>query len=443
MLKELVTNYKFPSGAPLIVIFYLFNLFLTNFGLPLYPAYSFFFYYGLFYLTLHLSVGSGIKISEKKIFFMHLFIIFYLVAMYLFHAAGLIERENIHIWNFNSSLKYLSILIASLVVIVTPMKNIIKSLVIIRNTSYLIIFLAFNHLLLKLFGLNFLTSDFLSGYRFDGGLNSYIMAGQFLLAGFIAHLQLSSKLKFNNFLKILAFFGIAIIATKDRTTILSMIIILTALLFRSGYGVNPFLFKIPKSIILITVMPAILSFFFLQAQIVNSGNIDTYKSTINRVVLAIRSYEIFRESFPLGYGPGSQTYLMYDAKISQSFDEGSEGSVLSSALVKEIKNWEQRAGSSEERNSPHNTYFDILIPFGAVGLLFVICIFAIQFKAFVRLFYLKNSINTVYLDSFFLSSCVFFLFSSLSHIIWLYIIFYRVFLYRSMKNQKIWITAKP
>ena len=80
----------------------------------------------------------------------------------------------------------------------------------------------------------------------------------------------------------------------------------------------------------------------------------------------------------------------------------------------------------------------ILIPFGAVGLLFVICIFAIQFKAFVRLFYSKNTSNTVYLDSFFLSSCVFFLFSSLSHIIWLYIIFYRVFLYRSMENQKIW-----
>ena len=126
-----------PAGAPLLVIFYVVNLFLTNFGLPMYLAYSLFLLYGSVYIFGRLYSGYGIKLTDKRIFFLHFLLLVYVITMYSFYAGGLLFRENIYWWNQDSTLKFLSILIASIAVIMTPIGNIVKSLAIIKNISYL------------------------------------------------------------------------------------------------------------------------------------------------------------------------------------------------------------------------------------------------------------------------------------------------------------------
>ena len=426
-------NIGIPAGAPLLVIFYVANLFLTNFGLPMYLAYSLFLLYGSIYIFGRLYSGYGIKLTDKNVFFLHFLLLVYVITMYSLYTGGLLFRENIYWWNQNSTFKFLSILIASIAVIMTPIGNIVKSLTIIKNISYFIILGSFFFYLLTPFGENFFTSDALAGYRFNGGVNSYIITGQLLLAGFIAHFQLSKNNRPASVFMMLVLFSVAVFATKDRTTIISMFIIIAILFYRSGFGVSPFLFRMRKSIILVILIPVSVAFFAIQFQQINSGNLDAYKSTLNRIVISMRSYELFKHAFPLGAGPGSQTYLMYDQKIDVSMEDGNnQENILKDKLAQEIKNWEQRVRSGE-RNSPHNTYFEYLVPFGAMGLLFVISIWFIQLGSLKRLFFRKGS-STIFLDSFAVSSMIFFIFSSLSHLIWLYLIYYRMLIYQ--KNSK-------
>ena len=421
-----------PSGAPLLVIIYIINLFLTNFGAPMYLAYSFFIFYGAYYVFIRLHSGHGFKLTDKRIFFLHFILISYVLIMYSLYATEALPRGNIHWWNQNSTFKSLSLLTASFAVLLTPIRNIIKSLVIIRNFSYFMIFESFIFYLLSPFGENFLSSDFLSSHRFNGGVNSYIITGQLLLAGFVAHLQLSDRLSLSKLLGILILFTLAIIATKDRTTILSLFIILALLFYRMGFEASPFLFKLKKSTILSILIPAVLVVSLIQVQQLTNGNLDAYKSTLNRAVLTMRSIELFKESFPFGYGPGSQTYLMYDRKIDMSISKDRrQENIIQSALAKEVKNWEQRVNSGE-KNSPHNTYFDYLVPYGALGLWFVVSIWLIQIGSLKRLLFGKES-STNYLDSFIVSSMVFFIFSSLSQLIWLYLIYYRMLRYKKLQ----------
>lgn len=413
------------SGAPFLVLVYVVNLFLTNFGFNLYPAFTIFSTYGTYYIISTLNNGQGLNKRNKYLFSLHLVLLFYGFFMFYLYEVGLLERETPSWWGFNSLLKFISIIIASLAVIVTPMGKIIKSISIIKNISYFMILGAIIYYVIKPLGINFLSSDELAGYRYNGGVNSYIQTGQFLIAGFISHVLLYQKSKLRKILFAALLFTLAIFATQDRTSIGALLIIFGILFFRSGFGLSPFNFQIKKSVVILFLIPAILGFGFLQYQNFTSGNFESYKSVIHRLTISLRSYELFQETLPAGSGPGSQTFLMNENRINlELFEEDEEVEGLSSLLVNEVDSFQANVGSGLKL-SPHNTYVDFLVPFGLMGLFFVICVIGIQLGAMKRILFNKNN-STVILDSFAISAFLFLMLSSLFNLWWLYLIFYRI-----------------
>ena len=413
------------SGAPILVLIFIFNLFLTNFSINLFPSFLIFLIYGGIYSFLELSRGKALDTLNLNIFLLHLSLIIYAFLIFYFFELNLIERDSPNWWEFDSFLKFAAIIIASLTFILSPYEKIMTSILIIRNFSYLIIFGSFLYYLLPLIGINFFSSDELAGSRYNGGINSYILAGQFLIAGFVTQIILSKNLNFYNTLASVFFYSFAILATNDRTSIGALLIIYFFLFLRSGFGASPFNFKLNKLVIISFLIPVILGFGFLQIQNINSGNLESYKSTFYRAAISIRSYELFKEVLPTGSGPGSQTFLMLDNRIDADFidDKNIENS-LSLELIRNIEGLHSNVGGGLKL-SPHNTYFDFLIPFGIAGLIFVLSIIYVQLKSLKRLIFERKKYS-VFIDAYIVSGFLFFMFSSLFNVWWLYIIFYRL-----------------
>ena len=418
-------NLSALSGAPTLVLIFIFNQFLTTFGISLYPAFTVFLVYGCFYIISTLNSGHGLNSSNKNLFLLHLCLLFYGFLMFYLFEISFFDRESTSWWNFNSLVKFIAIIIASLAVIVTPIKQIYKSILLIRNIAYFMVIGSILYYMLPFFGINFFSSDELAGYRYNGGINSYIVAGQFLIAGLIAHILIYKRDSFTKLFLAISFFLFAIIATQDRTSIGAMLIILAILFYRSGFGISPFTFKIRKYIVILFLAPALIFFTNLQYQNIVAGDIESYKSTIHRITITLRSYELFQDVFPIGGGPGSQTFLMNEEKIISDFsEEANEDSALTTALIKEIDSFQSNVGR-KAKLSPHNTYVDFLVPFGISGLFFIICVLFQQISSFRRILMQKNN-PTVILDSYMISGILFFMFSSLFNLWWLYLIYYRV-----------------
>tara|TARA_Y100001970_G_C14256833_1_gene876170 strand:+ start:5488 stop:6783 length:1296 start_codon:yes stop_codon:yes gene_type:complete len=427
-------NLSALSGSPTLVLIFIINQFLTSFGISLYPAFTIFLLYGSFYIISTLNSGRGLNSTNKNLFLLHLFLLFYGFLMFYLFEISFFDRESASWWNFNSLVKFISIIVASLAVIVTPIKQIYKSIFLIRNIAYFMVIGSILYYMLPYFGINFLSSDELAGYRYNGGINSYIVAGQFIIAGLVAHILIYQNNSLTKLFFAISFFLFAIIATQDRTSIGAMLIILAILFYRSGFGLSPFVFKIRKHIVLLFLLPAIVFVANLQYQNIVSGDIDSYKSTIHRITITLRSYELFQDVFPIGGGPGSQTFLMNEEKITADFsEEDTEDSALTAALIKEIDSFQSNVGR-KAKLSPHNTYVDFLVPFGISGLLFILCVLFQQIGSVKRILILKNN-PTVILDSYMISGILFFMFSSLFNLWWLYLIFYRVLI--SKKTSKL------
>ena len=173
----------------------------------------------------------------------------------------------------------------------------------------------------------------------------------------IAHILLHQKSKFLKLLFAIGCFFFAVVATGDRTSILAMLIILSLLFYRSGFDVTPFIFKVRKNLIFLFLVPSFSVFGFFQYQSIVSGEIDAYKSTIHRAAITIRSYELFKDVFPIGAGPGSQTYLMNEKKNPNRFFGRDRVSTqaLTAALMKEVDSFQSGVGR-KQKLSPHNTY---------------------------------------------------------------------------------------
>lgn len=413
------------SGAPILVLIYTFNLFLTNFNINLYPSFLFFIIYGGIYSFLELSKGKILDAFNLNIFLLHLSLLIYAFLIFYFFELNLIERDSPNWWKFDSFLKFTAIMIASLTFILSSYEKIMTSLLIIRNLSYLIIFGSFLYYLLPLIGINFFSSDELAGTRYNGGINSYILAGQFIVAGFVSQIILTKNLNLSNTLASVFFYSFAILATNDRTSIGALLIIYFFLFLRSGFGASPFNFRLNKLVVISFLIPSTLGFGFLQIQNLNSGNLEPYKSTFYRAALTIRSYELFREVLPTGAGPGSQTFLMLDNRIDADFidDKNIENSI-SLELIRNIEGLHSNVGGGLKL-SPHNTYFDFLVPFGIAGLIFVLIIIYVQLKSLMRLIFERKKYY-IFLDAYIVSGFLFFMFSSLFNVWWLYIIFYRL-----------------
>jgi len=427
-------NLSALSGSPTLVLIFICNQFLTSFGISLYPAFTLFLFYGGFYIISTLNSGQGLNSSNKNIFLLHLFLLFYGFVMFYLFEVGIFDRESASWWNFNSVVKFISIIVASLAVIVTPIKQIYKSILLIRNIAYFMVIGSVLYYMLPFFGINFFSSDELAGYRYNGGINSYIIAGQFLIAGLVAHILIYQNKSLTKTAIAISFFLFAIIATKDRTSLGSMLIILAILFYRAGFGISPFNFKIRKHIIVLFLAPTIILFTNLQYQSIVSGDLEEIDSTIHRIIINVRSYELFKKVFPIGGGPGSQTFLMSEEKITYEFSEdGSENSALTSELIREIDKFQTNV-ARKAKISPHNTYVDFLVPFGITGLFFAMCVLFQQMSSIKRILVVKNN-PTVVLDSYMISGILFFMFSSLFNLWWLYLIYYRVLI--SKKTNKL------
>tara|TARA_B100000475_G_C15009767_1_gene319791 strand:- start:1352 stop:1735 length:384 start_codon:yes stop_codon:yes gene_type:complete len=125
---------------------------------------------------------------------------------------------------------------------------------------------------------------------------------------------------------------------------------------------------------------------------------------------------------------------MNEEKIISDFsEEANEDSALTTALIKEIDSFQSNVGR-KAKLSPHNTYVDFLVPFGISGLFFIICVLFQQISSFRRILMQKNN-PTVILDSYMISGILFFMFSSLFNLWWLYLIYYRVLI--SKKTSKL------
>ncbi len=418
-------NLSALSGAPTLVLIFICNQLLTVFGISLYPTFAIFLVYGGFYIISSLNSGHGLNSSNINLFLLHLLLLFYAFLIFYLFEINFFNRESPSWWSFNSLIKFISIIVASLAVIVTPLKQIYKSLFLIRNIAYLMILGSFLFYVLPLVGINFFSSDELAGYRYNGGINSYILAGQFLIAGLIAHILIYQKNSFVSLLFGISLFLFAIIATQDRTSILAMLIILSILFYRSSFGISPFVFKIRRYIVILFLAPTLIFFTNLQYQNIVAGDVESYKSAIHRLTITLRSYELFQDVFPIGGGPGSQTFLMNEERITSDFyEDGNEDDALTASLIKEIDSFQSNVGSGAKL-SPHNTYVDFLVPLGIVGLFFIICVLFQQINS-IRRILIKSNNPTVILDSYMISGILIFMFSSLFNLWWLYLIYYRI-----------------
>ena len=148
-------NLSALSGAPALVIFFIFNQFFTNFGLNLYPAFTFFIAYGGFYILFRLYTGNGLNTQNRNIFLFHLFLLLYAFFIFYFYELGFLQRETSSWWSISSLVKFISIIIATLVVIISPIQQIYKSLYLIRNISYFIVVGSLFYYLLEPFGIGF------------------------------------------------------------------------------------------------------------------------------------------------------------------------------------------------------------------------------------------------------------------------------------------------
>ena len=404
-------------GAPVLVIFYVISLFLTNFGFGLEIYYTIALFYSLTHLFFRKNLRyKGVKNTKHAILLQSLLII-YVVFIYLIHELGLMERISPVYWELNSSLKYLSIAFSSVVILIAQKEELIKSLIIIKYVSYFIIIASFLFYILPN-SFNFLASDAASKYRFNGGINSYIIAGQFLIAGCISHLYLSKNLTKGSVFLWLALFMFAVIATKDRTSILSLSIVYLILIYRSTLIYPIFLFRVRRSIFIIflTFSSLYLSFYLFQ-----NTNESTIKSTMHRIVLSVRSYQLFQESFPIGFGPGTQAKLMFDKDIVEF---GLMGGLYQDNISRELNNFHSFI-NTDRVVSPHNTYFEYATPFGFLGLLYILGILSVQLTSIKDIFIKKDNSN-VFFDSFAVSSLIFFNYSSLGGFFWIYLIYYKV-----------------
>ena len=421
----IMTEIKTLSGSQLLIIIYLFGLFLTNFNISSNFISIFFLFYGFSYSILKLISGQIINNLNRKLLILHFLMIIYVLCQFLLYQTEILLRPSEFWWNFDSSIKFLALTLAALTVILTPIEKIIKTINIIRYVSYFIIFESFIYYILPDKS-NFLSSDFSSSFRFNGGINSYIITGQILIAGFIAHFQLTKKQTLLQTLIAVSLFSIAIFATSDRTSILAFLVILSLMFYRSGFLNSPFTFKINKAIIYLILASILLSIFSFHSKQNDDQTYIIYKSTFNRMSYWIRSYELAQDVFPFGAGPGSQTNLIHRDNIKMDLNNlFSFNDFIRRAMNIEASNMVTHRTNGEIK-SPHNTYFDFLTPLGAIGLFYVFSFVYIQITSLKKMVFNRNNSKEVFLNMFIVSSFVFFMMSSLGYLIWFYLIFYRL-----------------
>jgi len=276
--------------------------------------------------------------------------------------------------------------------------------------------------------LNMFRSDLEAGFRFNSLLlNSYLMTGLFLLIGYVVHLFYLRGMSRGRMLMSFFIFLFAILQTKDRSMILSYMIVNLIVLYKefscSYYTMN----RKKKLIIVFSLLFFVVSLpYYYMTYISDRDDILSFKSSLVRAVLVYRSFEVFENVLPVGGGPGSQVRLMFDDSIPTDVldsDFGILDDLFSDDMLVEKRYLVAHMGTGRTM-SPHNTYMDHLVSLGLLGVVMVAAILIIQLRALINTFK-KCNCSMYHMDAFFVASIIIVSYTSFINSLWLFVLMYR------------------
>lgn len=413
-------------GAQGLIFIFIFCSILTKFNIPFHLFFIFSAAYSVVYLSTTLFKNNSSAVA------FHFLILIYVILVFLFSQIVDINVNGLpHFWNWKSASVFISSLFAHLVVLKTPNTNIIKTIMFIRNISFFMIIESIFSFILPVH-FNFFISDYSAGYRFTSLLTpGYVFTGLFLVLGYGSFLHLNSSSRSKIFL-IFLLFCFAIIQTKDRTSILTFVVLNVFVLYKSSN--SRFLVQniLKKISFIFKVFLVLILVYFSMSNLTDRTNFMSISSSIDRFVLFVRGVNISKEVLPIGAGPGSQARLMTSYKIpfnQRLSDEDWRLFLQTNDLKNDYAyskaNMKYKITSIKSQNlSSHNTYLDFTISLGWVGVLIVSCILFIQIRSFLLLTFYNRS-NIYFLDAIFASSIIIFMFTSFVNFIFLLLIFYK------------------
>jgi len=425
------------SGATIVIILFIFASVLSKFDLPFEIFFVLSITYSIFFLVPKFIFPSGWK-KQSFILAFHYFLLFYLASIYLFSILADINDNSLpHFWSLKSILVFVSVLLLNIVIIKTSEKNIKKTLVLIKNLSFFVIFESIISYFLPN-NINIFISDFEAGYRFTSFLMpGYILTGLFLILGYTSYLYLNRSKSNYKFFFIFLLFCFALIQTQDRTSILTFLGLNLFALYKNTAS-KVFIFSVYKKFIfLINIVLMLVLVFFAMQNIGERKNFLSFSSVIDRYTLFVRGVNITKEVLPIGGGPGSQVRLMFSEKIpfNQEIDAYGEYKEIRDKSRKGIsfredfnysKEYIRKRVGSGKTMSPHNTYLDFSISLGIIGIVISLSILFIQCRALISVIINQDKSN-YFLSVLLVCSFILFMSSSLINSIWLFVIFYRAF----------------
>ena len=432
-------NFKNISGAQSLVIIFVCASFLTRFNLPLNLVFIFFIIYCTIYLLFNF-VNKNRSNKSSLIVVSHYLILCYLLVVFLMSKFVNLNLNSLpHFWDGQSVLVLVSVLLAHIVVLKTPNNHIVLTLEFIKKISYFmilesIVFFAIPD------NLNIFRSDFEAGYRFISLLTpGYSFTGLFIILGYTAHLHLDSLKSKQKIFLIFLFFCFALIQTKDRTSILTFILINLFVLYKSASSKTLLLSSVKKITFVVKLILMVSIVYFSMISLIDRKNILSISSPLDRYMLFVRGVSITKEVLPIGGGPGSQVRLMYNNTIP--FD----GEIYNIALMGENINNKIDSLKDDSRKrialnltiSPHNTYLDYTISLGVVGILISLFILFVQFKSFCLLI-INRGRSAYFLEAMFVSSFILLMNVSFINSMWLFIIMYRAYKVNDLQSNKLY-----
>lgn len=395
-----------------IILFVIFGL-LSRLGL----TFSYF-YICAFALSAAFIVWTFAKnrdvvpaIHSGPLLFVSLFTTLYVVIFYLATTGDeLIEG----VWSTSSLLVYLGALLIQIVLSLVSPKGISMGFRAIAGLSGILIFESIIFFLIPEY--RFLISDFHSGFRFTSlFLNSYLMTGVFLIFGCLYMLQTLNSYPAK--LLCLLLFSVAIIQTEDRSIFLCFALALSYFAVVRFFRVS----SIFEKAVVTFAMPALLfALLILSEFLVDRADVFSIKSTLSRLLLGFRAYELVAWGWPFGTGPGSQVRLIFNNQVPTnilSYDFSFIGANLESKMLVEQRQF--MAYFSERRNiSTHNTYLDHFVSLGFWGVLVSVLFVCVQVHSFFG--GLSRKSNNTFAFALVFSTIILFLFTSFINTIWLF-----------------------
>tara|TARA_B100001057_G_scaffold446114_1_gene484382 strand:+ start:13629 stop:15128 length:1500 start_codon:yes stop_codon:yes gene_type:complete len=493
-----------------------------------YQAYFICFSFFIFFIQIQINyfLGTNIKLFEafsilafmilipfliyRKINFKNFYLLTFLISIILYCNIILILKfsnlsetvngysfDNYKLWKFFSVYNYLSILFLSSLLLLLKKNELEIIFKIFYILGILILIEAGFHLLLLFFGFQSIwSSDFISGHRFQ----SFLLhdSSETALILFISYLFFTINYNFKNnntFLLIFIIFLVATILTKERSIILLFslfnffyfikyfkknklkfffyILILGIIsynllyLIRTQGGDQRYYFNTSSVLETNESLPN-FNIFHSNLINVNKSTAFSIKSSISRLVLLIRSYEISKEFFPFGTGPGSQVLFIYNDLIDFDVLESINNNIslqysdLGKLILLDINQFFKKTGDivncdvltqvqkgkfvvlqhgcvkffnkNVRTMSPHNLFADLSISLGLLGILFSLILISIMsYKLLSYIFsqLTKKSLLNLAVSMFF----IMFMFGSYYNVFWIFIFLISLSNYNNLINE--------